>query len=505
MPRPVRHATGGSSQRGIFKPEHQSKCPPTEDKPRVWYINPLQQPNGVWQGSLQYTDFELDQNIGVAQSFYLRKSITFSDPAHLPSCPSTHYALNRVEVYFGSDLVETVYANDLYHESVAFLKPADAINIADIHNLNVQDLSPRNMYFPTTASIQAYCTEWNLTPPVGGIGYEESLGLNQVGGVAVPGTPVLLPAPGVVPPSLTLATPSNAPQDGQITQTSSGYYYVNLDNTCLKAMRPYVKGFNSRIKIRCYWATSWVAQQQLLTAGAPNTAVPPAPSNGVNATYRSSTPTLASVQLLVEEQTTDAGSLMALEQAHRAGIVDYTVMIRERLQDSPPNLVGGQQNTTFLRAFRNKSAGLLMYITAPQPPLDRVAQRMAFASVQLLDARGNKLTEILDNDILTSKIFPDQIDSSFPNSANSDIRTITLLPFSKNFQSTYSEGCSAGFYQTTTLEQFVITPDGDKNRVAGHVNANGETTSCGVNMITLISYSYAHITCMGGNHSIRFE
>jgi hypothetical protein len=502
MPRPVRHATGASSNRGIFKPEHQSKCPPTEDKPRIFYINPLQQPNGVWAGSIQYTDFEIDQNIGVCQSLNLRNSITFSDPAHLPSCSATFYSIQRVEIYFGADLVETVFADTLYHESLAFARPQDAINIADVHNVNEQDLSARNMYFPTTALLQAYATEFGLAVPATGVGYEEALqGL---------GNPVLQPQPGVVPASLVLATSSNAPVDGQITKTASGFSYVNLDNTCLKAGKFYIKGFNSRIKVRVYWQTSWASQQQLLTqyvAAVPGSAGPPVVPAvpAVPATFRSSTPTLASTQLLVEEQTTDAGSLMALEQAHRAGIVDYTIMVRERLQDSPPSFTGGAPNITFLRAFRNKSAGIVFYLTNPNPPADRLQQRLAFATMQLLDSRGNKLTEVLDNDLLTSKVFPDQIDSSFPNSANAQIRTVALLPFSKHFEETYKNGCSMGSYQLTTLEQFVLTVDGTNATQAGTVNPNGETTGAGVNMLTLISYSYAHITCMGGNHSIRFE
>ena len=500
MPRPVRHATGGSSNRGIFKPEHQSKCAPTEDKPRVFYINPLQQPNGVWAGSIQYSDFEIDQNIGVAQSLYLRNSITFSDPAHLPSCSNTFYSVQRVEVYFGADLVETVYADTLYHESVAFLRQQDANNIADIHNLNEADLSARNMYFPTTALLQAYATEYGLNVPVNGVGYAEA--------VAGTGTPVLQPPAGVPPPSgttLTLATTSNAPVDGQVTKTASGYLYINLDNTSLKAGKFYIKGFNSRIKVRVYWATNWASQQQVATVFVPANPGATPPTLAVPATFRSSVPTLASTQLLVEEQTTDASSLMALEQAHRAGIVDYTIMVRERLQDSPPAFVGGQNNTTFLRAFRNKSAGLIFYLTNPNPPNDRLQQRLAFSAVQLLDSRGNKLTEILDNDILTSKIFPDQIDSSFPNSANPQIRTVALLPFSKNFEETYKNGCSMGSYQLTTLEQFVLTPDGTSATTANTVNPNGETTCVGTNMLTIVSYSYAHVTCMGGNHSIRFE
>ena len=479
MPRPVRHATGGSSNKGIFKPQHQSMCPPTSDRPRLWLLNPLQAPSGLWNGNLTYTDFELDQNIGVAKSFYLQETINFSDPTHLPSCPSTWHQLQRVEIYIGSDLVETVFADSLYHESLAFLREQDAHNVADIHNVRESDLGQRNMYVPTTAQLTA------ADQAAGYIGYEES----RAGAL------------GPVRMSYNI----NALNEGEVTQTSSGYYYVNLDNTCLKAMKPYVRGFNAKIKIRCYWNTTWSAQYQVNVLG-----VAPAPSAtppvvGTATTFYVSNPSIGSLQLFVEEETTDSASLIALEQAHRAGIVDYTCIVRERLQDNPPNLVGGQQNTTYLRAFRNKACGILPYLTVPNPPADRLQQRLAFASFQLLDQRGNKLTEILSNDILTSKVFPDQIDSSFPNSAQPDIRTIVVVPFSKHMQPALDQGCSNGSFQLTTLEQLVLIPDGTSATVAGTVNANGETTSCGVNMLTVISYSYAHVTVMAGQHSIRFE
>ena len=473
---PVKVATGSASGMSIFKPNHQSKCPPTENKPRVWYLNPNQAPVGVWLGSIQYTDFDLDRNIGVAQSFNLRFQPAFSDTAHLPSCPPTPYALQRVEIYIGSDLVETVFADSLYHESLAFLSEQKAHDVADIYNVNLSDLGPRNKFIPRTARIQ---------PPVANnIGYDDALvGATTSGATLTAGVNGIVNTNGV------------SVADGAVTQTTSGYYYINLDNTCLKAMKPYVRGFNSVIKIRCYWATSWVAQYALDTNG----------SSSAPATFHVSNPTLSQVQLLVEEQTTDPATMAQLEQAHKAGVVDYTIAIRERLQDNPPSLVGGLQNITFLRAFRNKSAGVLFYVTRQSPANDELTSRMAFATVQLLDQRGNKLTEILDNDFLTSKVFPDQIDSSFPNSANPDIRTIALLPFSHHFQPVIDNGCSNGSFSFSSLEQLVITPDGTSATTAGTVNANGETTSVGPNMITVISYSYGHVTVARGNHSVRFE
>jgi hypothetical protein len=387
--------------------------------------------------------------------------------------------------------VETVWADSLYHESLAFLSEQKAHDIADIHNVNLNDLSPRNFFFPNDAAIDGYNASksvgkrmFDVAPGANTIGYEEATtGATFSGKVMTAGV------------NGEVAEAVKKPVDGAVTKTSSGYYYVNLDNTCLKAMKPYVRGLNSIIKIRVYWASSWVAQYALKNNGSAST----------KATFHISNPSLASAQLLVEEQMTDPATLAQLEQAHRAGVVDYTVMVRERLQDNPPNLVGGQNNITFLRAFRNKSAGILIYITNQQPAADRLTQRLAFSSLQLLDQRGTRLTEILDNDILTSKIFPDQINSSFPNSANADIRTIALIPFSHHFQPTIDQGCSNGSFQMSSLEQLVLVPDGNKDTAAGEVNPNGETTSVGTNMITVVSYSYAHITVARGNHSVRFE
>lgn len=454
MPRPVQLAIGAASKKAIFKPEHQS-CEPVDDKPRYYYINPLQAPVGIWQGSSQYVDFEIPQEMGVLQSMQLRFQISFPDttPAHLPSLPPTPYWLSRVETYLGSDLVETVYADTIWHENIAFLREQDAHDVADVYNINISDLSPRNLYTPASYA------------------------------AAVAGTG---------------ATVANPNQPGAITQTSSGFYYVSLDCTALKAMKPYVRGFQSKFRVRVYFPTSVVAQ---LAENTPYAAGPPA----VPATFWPNTPSVSFLQVVAEEQQTDPASLARLEAAHKAGVVDYTIAIRERLQDNPSTLVGGQQYTTFLRAFRNKSAGLITYITQPNPSNDQLAQRLAFKSFQLLDSRGNKLTEILDNDFLTSYVFPTQIDSSFPNSANADIRTIVLLPFANAFQPVIEKGCSYGNMQMTSLEQLVLTPDGTQSTTPGTVNPNGETTCVGQNMITVVSYSYGHITCVAGKHSIRFE
>jgi len=448
MPRPVQVATGQASKRSIFKPEHQA-CEPTEDKPRYYYVNPLQAPTGVWAGSQQYVDFELPPELGVLNSANLRIALQWNgtDAAHLPSMPPTPYWLSRVEVYLGADLVSTTYADTIWHETIAFLSEQNAKNVADTYNLNL-NLSPRNFVNPDVYAAK-----------IGG----------AVGAIT-----------------------KNA--DGAITETSSGFYYVSLDCTPLKSMKPYVRGFQSRFKFRVYFPSSVIAQYEPDTLGNSTTAP---------TFFTDVTPAVASLQLIAEEAQVDATSLARLEAAHKTGVIDYTAIVSERLQDSPPQYVANQNTTTFLRAFRNRSAALAVYFTRPVPPNDQVTQRLAFSALQLLDSRGNKITEILDNDLLTSKIFPDQINSSYPNSAPADQRTIVLLPFCSNLDDVILRGCNRGGMQLTSLEQLVVTPD---DGTAGTRHTNGEMSMVGSNtMLTAISYSYAHITCVAGKHNIRFE
>ena len=464
MPRPVQLAVGASSKRAIYKPEHQS-CEPVDDKPRYWYLNPLQPPIGVWQGSQQYVDFELDQQIGVCKSLNLRVNLgAFTDATHVPNLPPTPYWLSRVEVYLGADLIETSYADSFWHETVAFLREQQAHDVAPVYNINPSDLSPVRRY-----------TQDSYAEAVAGTG-------------ATSADPVSV-------------ANNNAGANGP-AYTSSGFYYISLGATCLKAMQPYVRGFTSRFKVRIYFPTSLAAQQLQKTAYAPASGSTPA----VPATFWSSQPTLASLQLIAEEELTDPASLARLEAAHKAGVIDYTALVRERLQDNPPTYAPGAPTTTYLRAFRNKSAGLVLYLTKPSASNDSLTQRMAFQSAQLLDSRGNKITEILDSDFLTSVIFPAQVDSSFPNNANPDMRTIALLPFASKFQPCIERGCDYGKLQLTSLEQLNIIPD---SGTPGTREPNGElssTTGTGSpTMLTVVSYSYAHITCVAGKHSVRFE
>ena len=471
MPKPFQLAVGQMSKKAIFKPEHQN-CPQVDDKPRYWYLNPLQQPAGVWSGSEQYVDFEIDQNIGVAESIKLRLNVKYNGAdvgtgtgpnganGWYPALPPTPYWISRVEVYVGSDgPVETVYADSVWHETFSFLRDQEQKNVADIYNLNLndvggaKDLTAKNWYNP-----EEYTTA-NSGLPAG----DQPISVIS-----------------------TTQFPS---------QTTSGYYYISLDATMLSAMRPYVRGFQSKFRIRVYFPSSIVSQYGLKVQGVAGTSAP--------VFYTAVQPSVSLVQMIVEEQQTDPASLAKLEMAHRAGIVDYTCAIRERFQDSPSILTGLTQNTSFLRAFRNKSAGLVCYLVHSNEANQSLTRRLAFQSWQLLDSRGNKITEILDNDVLTSYIFPSQINSSFPNSAPPDMRTVILLPFAKKFQPVYKDGCSYGNFQLTSLEQLILTPD---NGTANTPLPNGEMSSVGSNtIITVVSYSYAHVTCVAGKHSIRYE
>ena len=287
MSKPVQLAVGALSRRAIYKPEHQA-CEPVDQRPRYWYLNPLQPPVGVWAGSQQYVDFELDQQIGVCKSLNLRLDLgAFTDNTHLPNLPPTPYWLSRVEVYLGADLVETVYADSVWHETVAFLREQAAHDIANVYNINESDLSPirRNTQDSYAAAVAG--TGATAADPVSG-----SAGAN---------------GPGFTP---------------------SGYYYISLDATCIKACKPYVRGFESKWKVRIYFPTTLSSQLLQNTAYIPANPSATPPTAAVPATFYPSQPTLASIQLIAEEEQTDPATIAKLEQAHKAGVIDYTALVR---------------------------------------------------------------------------------------------------------------------------------------------------------------------------------
>jgi hypothetical protein len=222
--------------------------------------------------------------------------------------------------------------------------------------------------------------------------------------------------------------------------------------------------------------------------------------------------------MIVEEAQTDAGTIAELERAHRQSVVDYTILVRSRVQQS---FAGGQisvsqQTPMYLRGFKNKSAGVVVYSTLStafdQGSSATMNDRLEASTYQLLDAQNNKITEVLPLEWLETYVFHDAVSSFSTTQFDPSVATMVIFPFSSDFNTTINKGCSYGGFRFTTLEQLVLTYIGTDGGPAG-VGSNTTHQPRGIAgwgsngsvVITATSYDYAHLTISGGRHSVRFE
>lgn len=372
---------GGAS---VAKPSHQL-CAESPSQPKYIYVNRATGMPSAWLGSETWVEFEIPHEIGVWQGTTVSFDITTAGGVGLPPTP---FWISRHEVYLGSDLIETVYANEHYHEVVGFRSTQDLDQINEAINVD---------------------TDYSYT-----------------------------------------------------AATASGRYYLPLEASLLRAMRPYVKGFDSKFKIRLYFPSSIIS------------------SNGPSGPQ---TATLDEVKLIVNEST-NASETAAAHRAHRAGVVDYNVIFRERQQEAFTFSNSSDQKTIYLRSLKNDSAGLLVYITPQQPTTAQLGSRVAIKDLQVQDEMGGKITEVLDASFLKPFIWPSQIDSPFPNNAGNDLY---LIPFSSDVSAAVERGCNYGDRPFTSLEKLVVNP---------------VSATVGNRMITVVSLSYGFITCAQGRHFI---
>lgn len=239
---------------------------------------------------------------------------------------------------------------------------------------------------------------------------------------------------------------------------STGRFYLPLDASLLRAMRPYVRGFKSKFKIRLYFPSSVV-------------------SSGTGSAA------LDEVKLIVEESTNQK-EIAKAHNAHQTGVVDYGVIFRERQQEALTFSNSTDQKTIYLRSLKNDSAGLLVYVTPQQPTVAQLNTRVAINNLQVQDEMGGKITEVLDASFLKPFVWPDHINSPFPNNSGNDLY---LIPFSSAVGEAVRKGCNYGDRPFTSLEKLVVNP---------------VSATVGSRMVTVVSLSYGFITCAQGRHFV---
>ncbi len=100
----------------MAKPSHQL-CAESPSQPKYIYVNRATGMPSAWLGSETWVEFEIPHEIRVWQGTTVSFDITTAGGVGLPPTP---FWISRHEVYLGSDLIETVYANEHYHEVVGF-------------------------------------------------------------------------------------------------------------------------------------------------------------------------------------------------------------------------------------------------------------------------------------------------------------------------------------------------------------------------------------------------
>jgi hypothetical protein len=424
MVKPVKY-TVGATRREVYKPAQQA-CPPQEALPRYYYVQPLQNTPSAWNGASSYVDFEVPAQTGVMTEATLRFQLTSITSNHY--LPSTPFWVDHIEVYIGSDLVETVWKHDIWNEEIAWRSQQELSNVATTSSSNY------SIY----------------NAPVNGTFH------------------------------------TGNPLTSQASASSNNYWFLNIPS-CMRSAKPYVRGFQSRIKFRVYFPTTI----------------------NTNSASPSTFPQLNECLLIVEEASTDPMTIAELERAHKQGTVDYTVICRNRVQQqySSGQLSSNTDAQIYLRGFKNKSAGVVVYATttdafAQSTLSSNLTNTRYFSPIyQLLDAQNNKITERLPVEWLENYIFHDAVGSCSTSQFADAQQSQIIFPFSADFGATITKGCSYGGFRFTTLEQLVLGGTASSNaQVAQYAS------SLGCNMvITAVSYDYGHITVSGGRHSFRME
>jgi hypothetical protein len=423
MVKPVKY-TVGATRREVYKPAQQS-CPPQEALPRYYYVQPLQNTPSAWNGASSYVDFEIPAQTGVMTEATLRFQLTGITSNHY--LPSTPFWVDHIEVYIGSDLIETVWKADIWNEEIAWRSQQELSNVATESSSNYSIYNARTDGLFQTAN----------------------------------------------------------PLTSQASSSSNGYWFLNIPS-CMRSAKPYVRGFQSRIKFRVYFPTTINTQ------------------SGGSALA----PTLNECILIVEEASTDPMTIAELEKAHKSSTVDYTVICRNRVQQtySSGQLTSNTDAQIYLRGFKNKSAGVVVYATTPDAfsqgtGTSNATNTRFFSPIyQLLDAQNNKITERLPVEWLEAYIFHDAVGSCSTTQFDPTVKDQIIFPFSADFDATVYKGCSYGGFRFTTLEQLVLGGSG-----ATSSNCVQVASSNSAIVITAVSYDYGHITVSGGRHSFRME
>lgn len=101
-------------------PEHQAGNKP-KYVPKISYL-PVRSGDttAVWRSSGTFLEFQLPKRVGILRDVRLRFNVT-NNTGDALEVPPTPFWVSQIEVYIGTQQVETLYPNDIFNETVGFM------------------------------------------------------------------------------------------------------------------------------------------------------------------------------------------------------------------------------------------------------------------------------------------------------------------------------------------------------------------------------------------------
>lgn len=140
----------GSGKRAIWRPGHQHAASASRHLPKIHYLPPTAgNSNGAWRTSGMFLDFEIPKEIGVVSGLNLRFEIA-CDVSGGQLAPPTPHWVQQIEITVGSQIVETLYPQDIFNETVGFLNKDDLDSTNEVLLVNPNDYITVDQKIPNT-------------------------------------------------------------------------------------------------------------------------------------------------------------------------------------------------------------------------------------------------------------------------------------------------------------------------------------------------------------------
>ena len=132
----------GKDKKTVAVPTHQAVSNAEFPPKYIYVIRDTSLPT-AFNGSETWCEFSLPREMGVLDSMRLAVDVAVDGDHRLMPTP---FWIARTEVYWGSDLVETIYDDDLYHEAVGMVSKQYFDEIKTLLNVGKQyDINGRTI------------------------------------------------------------------------------------------------------------------------------------------------------------------------------------------------------------------------------------------------------------------------------------------------------------------------------------------------------------------------